>query len=92
MREKIYNALKKTYGITMSIAFWGGIIPLIPFIVAICIGGATGEAISLFLYKQYYPWVIALASIAVVIGLIAMYIGKIEALSTKSFSKKKEKE
>ena len=92
MREKIYNALKKIYGITMSIAFWGGIIPLIPFIVAICIGGTTGEAISLFLYKQYYPWVIALASIAVIIGLIGLYVGKIEALSTKSFTKKKENE
>ena len=92
MREKIYNALKKTYGITMNIAFWGGIIPLIPFIVAICIGGTTGEAISLFLYKQYYPWVIALASIAVIIGLIGLYVGKIEALSAKSFTKKKEKE
>ena len=92
MREKMYNALKKAYGIIMSIAFWGGIIPLIPFIVAICIGGTTGEAISLFLYKQYYPWVIALASIAIIIGLIGLYIGKIEALSTKSFTKKKEKE
>lgn len=90
MREKVYNALKKAYGIIMSIAFWGGIIPLIPFIAAICIGGTTGEAISLFLYKQYYPWVIALASIAIIIGLIGLYVGKIEALSTKSFKKKKE--
>ncbi len=91
MREKIFNAMKKVYGIVMSIAFWGGVIPLIPFIAAICIGGSTGESISLFLYKQYYPWVIALASIAVIIGLIAMYIGKVEALSTKSFKKEKEK-
>ena len=90
MRDKVYNTLKKAYGITMSIAFWGGIIPLIPFIVAICLGGKTGEAISLFLYKQYYPWVIALSSIAVIIGLIGLYVGKIEALSTKSFTKKKE--
>ena len=73
----------------MSIAFWGGILPLIPFIIAICIGGTTGEAIALFLYKQYYPWIIALASIAVIIGLIGLYVGKIEALSTKSFTKQK---
>lgn len=89
MREKVYNVLKKIYGITMSIAFWGGILPLIPFIIAICIGGTTGEAIALFLYKQYYPWIIALASIAVIIGLIGLYVGKIEALSTKSFTKQK---
>ena len=89
MRKKIYDVLTKIYGLTMSIAFWGGLLPLVPFIIAICIGGPTGESVSVFLYKQYYPWVIALASIAVIIGLIAMYIGKIEALSTKSFSKKK---
>ena len=88
MRKKIFEVMKKIYGITMSIAFWGGVLPLIPFIVAICIGGSTGEAIALFLYKEVYPWIIALASIAIIIGLIAMYIGKIEALSTKSLKKK----
>ena len=62
------------------------------FIIEICIGGTAGEAISLFFYKQYYPWVIVLASIAVIIiGLIGLYVGKIEALSSKSFIKKKDK-
>ena len=89
MQQKLFKILSKVYGITMSVAFWGGLLPLVPFIVAICIGGTTGEAISLFLYKQYYPWIIALASIAVIIGLIAMYVGKVEALSTKSFKAKK---
>lgn len=91
MREKLYNTLNKVYAVTMSIAFWGGLVPLLPFIVAICVGGTTGEAIALYLYKKIYPWIIALASIAVIIGLIAMYIGKIEALSTKSFKTKEEK-
>lgn len=90
MRKKIYDVLTKVYGLTMSIAFWGGLLPLVPFLAAICIGGTAGESIALFLYKQFYPWVIALASISIIIGLIAMYIGKIEALSTKSFTKKKE--
>ncbi len=88
MRQKIEKILKKLYGITMTIAFFGGVLPLIPFIVAIIIGGGakgTGETIAVWLYKQYYPWVIALASISVVIGLIAMYVGKQEALSSKSF-------
>lgn len=91
MRERLYDILKKLYGITMSIAFWGGLIPLVPFIIAICIGGASAESISLFLSERYYPWVIALASIAIIIGLIAMYIGKLEALSTKSFTNNKQK-
>ncbi len=94
MREKIYAVLKKLYGITMTVAFFGGVVPLVPFIVAMIIGGGaegTGEAISVWLYKQYYPWVIALASAAVLIGLVAMYVGKQEGLSAKSFGTKKEK-
>lgn len=88
MREKIEKNLQKVYGITLTISFFAGLLPLIPFIIAIIIGGGeggTGEVISTWLYKQYYPRVIALASIAILIGLVAMYVGKKEAFSTKSF-------
>ena len=93
MREKAYEMLKKLYGVTMTVAFFGGVLPLVPFFAAIIIGGGeggTGEAIATWLYKQYYPWVIALASIAVLIGLVAMYVGKQEGLSAKSFGIKKD--
>ena len=92
MREKIYNVLKRIYGILMTISFFGGLLPLIPFIAAIIIGGGadgTGQTLAVFLYKQYYPWVIAMASVAVLIGLIAMYIGGKESMSTKAFKNKK---
>ena len=94
MREKAYHVLQKLYGATMTIAFFGGVLPLIPFIAAIIIGGGargTGETISTWLSKQYYPWIIALASISVLIGLIAMYVGKQEAFSTKSFEKNSDR-
>ena len=74
----------------MTISFFGGGLPLIPFIIALIIGGPTAEKISLFLYNDYYPWVIMAGSIAIVIGLIGMYIGKIEGLSIKSVSANKE--
>lgn len=78
MREKIYNFLNRMYGIIMTVSFFAGILPLIPFIIAIIVGGPLAESISLFLYKQYYPWVIAAASAAVLIGWIALYIRKKE--------------
>ena len=87
MREKIYNILNKTYGIVLMTSFFAGLLPLIPFVIAIIIGGTKGEVISLFLYKQYYPWVIALASIAIVIGWIAMYVGKKQGLTIKKEKK-----
>lgn len=83
MRAKLYQILNKTYGVVMSIAFFGGIIPLPFFFVSLVIGGSVGENMTVFFYNDFYPWVIALASIAIIIGTIAMYIGKIEGLSVK---------
>ena len=90
MREKLYKILNKIYGLTLFISFFAGLLPIIPFVIAIVIGGSTGETISLFLYKQYYPCVIALSAIAVIIGWVAMYVGgKDTGLIKKNKSKTK---
>lgn len=86
MRKKIFNVLNKIYGILMTASFFAGFLPLIPFVIAMIIGGPAAEAISVFLQKQYYPWVIICGSVAVVVGLIAMYIGKLESFSVKSIT------
>ena len=91
MREKLYRILNRIYGILMCTSFFAGFLPVIPFIVAICIGGETGAAISNFLYKEYYPWVIVLGSVAIVVGLFGLYVAKINELSLKSFKGKDEK-
>ena len=83
MRKKIFNVLNKIYGYLMFTSFFAGALPVIPFIIALCVGGAAGEAIAVFLYQQYYPWVILVGSIALIVGLVAMYIGKLEGLSVK---------
>lgn len=90
MREKIANVLNKTYAALMIVSFFAGFLPLIPFIVAIIIGGEAAEAICLFLYNGYYPWVIVLASVAVMIGLISMYVSKHD-FSVSKKAKKTEK-
>jgi hypothetical protein len=74
----------------MTVSFFAGILPLLPFLIAIIIGGDTGASISNFLYKDFYPWVIMVGSVAILVGLVAMYVGKVESLSVKK-SKKKEK-
>lgn len=90
MREKLYNIFNKLYGIFMTVSFFGGFVPFIPFIIAIIVGGEFGEKVSLFLYSKYYPVVIVIGSIAVIFGLVAMYIGKVEGLSVKKATAKKE--
>lgn len=86
MRVKLFNLLKKAYGILMTVSFFGGVLPIVPFILALIVGGETGENIAVFLQKQYYPWIIIIGSVAVVLGVIAMYIGKLEGLSVKNVS------
>ena len=61
-----------------------------PFIIAIVIGGEFGANISDFLYKQFYPWVIIIGCVAVLVGLVAMYVGKVEGLSVKKPSGNKK--
>ena len=92
MRKKIFEALNKAYGILMTASFFGGLLPLVPFLLCILIGGEMAETITVFLHKQYYPWVIITGSIAIVLGLIAMYVGKLEGLSIKSVSADKKSE
>ena len=91
MRQKIYNVIQKIYGILMTVSFFAGILPLIPYVIALIIGGGTGEAIALFLYNDYYKWVILGASVSVLIGLIGLYVSGEEGLSVKSVGRKKEK-
>ena len=81
MRDKIYKILNHVYGILMFVSFFAGLVPIIPFIIAVIIGGDTGEAISVFLYKNYYPIIIAITTIAVMIGWIASYIREKEKLN-----------
>ena len=92
MKQTVYKVLNKIYAITMSVSFFAGLLPLFPFIAALIIGGEWGEKISVFLYQQYYPWVIVLGCVSIVIGLIAMYIAKIEALSVKNTTAEEKKE
>ena len=74
----------------MTVSFFGGFLPLFPFIFALIVGGELAEKISVFLKEQYYPWVIIIGSIAIVCGLIGMYVGKLEGLSIKSISADKK--
>lgn len=84
MTKKIYSILNKIYATFMFVSFFAGFLPLIPFVIALIIGGEIGSAIYSFLFTDYFPWVIALGSLSILVGLVAMYIGKVEDLSLKS--------
>lgn len=87
MKDKIYNLLNKIYGLVMVFAFFTGFIPVIPFIVAIVVGGTIGENIVLYMYEKVYPVAFVAASVSVITGLIAMYIRGKKSMSVESYGK-----
>ena len=72
----------------MTLAFFIGFLPVVPFIIAIIIGGQTGEAISLFMYNKIYPFAFIAASFSVIAGLSAMYVRGHKSMSVDSYDKK----
>lgn len=89
MRKKIYDILNKIYTVTVTASFFAGLLPVFAFVAAVIIGGEKGESIALFLYNDYYKWVILAASVSILIGLIAIYLEK-EGMSVKSVGKKND--
>lgn len=85
--SKVYNVLNKIYAVMMCVSFLAGIIPVIPFLIALFVGGEVGQIIYNICFKYFFPYVIALGSLSIIVGLIAMYVGKIEDLSLKSMEK-----
>ncbi len=73
--KKLFDIINRIYGVTMSIAFWGGLLPLPGFLLALLLGGSAGESISLFLAERYYPVVIVLASCSVLLGFVGLSAG-----------------
>lgn len=87
MRNKIAKLFNRLYGILMSVSFFAGFLPFPPFIFAIIVGGTLGESIAVFLYKQYYPWVIVAGSTAIILGLVSTYLSGEKSLTSKTDKK-----
>lgn len=86
--KKISDFLRHIFGWGIYIALFAGGLTFFGFVAALIIGGDTGNAISIFISKQVFPWIIRLSTIMVVLGLVIMYLGGEVALTS---GKKKSK-
>lgn len=78
--KKFIDILNKIFGAAVIIELFAGGLSILGYIVAICIGGDTGTAISLFIFEKYLRWVIVATAVTVGVGLISMYLSKQKAL------------
>lgn len=74
MKNKIENLLETVFSISLMIAIFGGGIVFLMFIAALIIGGDSGGSLAVNASKSIMPYFIRLAAIAVLSGLIKIYI------------------
>ena len=88
LREKVLLVCRFIFGASVAVTLLGGGLTMLCYVVALIVGGDLAAQICEVTYKQIWPIIIKVANIAVVLGLVAMYINGDKALSP---SEKKNK-
>lgn len=79
--KKVIEILLSIFSIGILIALFAGALSFVGYILALCIAGTTATNICTFIFKTYLPYVIIFTSIISGVGLIAMYLSKMKALT-----------
>lgn len=90
MKEKLakfVNFLRWVFGYAIMITLFVGGFTFFGYLLAIIIGGSTATAICVFIYEKIVPIMIYVTTVAVLLGLITMYLSGETALSAKSKKK-----
>ncbi len=80
-RNKITEVLNTIFGWGIYCVLIAGGLAFFGFLAGIIIGGESATSLAVFLHKQYFPVVIRISSIIIMLGLVSMYISNKHALS-----------
>ena len=80
-KSKIVEVLNTVFGWGIYVVLIAGGLAFFGFLAALIIGGESATSLAVFIHKQYFPIVIKVSSIVIMIGLINMYISNKHALS-----------
>ena len=81
LMKKISDILKVIFGYGILICLFVGGLSFFGYVIALIIGGETATAICTFIYKTFYPYLIKLSTITVLLGLLKMYLAGETALN-----------
>lgn len=76
------NIFVKIYGLAAGISLFGGIIIFLVLFVGLLLGGTKGESIMV-LANYFEPILIKISSLAILIGLVILYIANDHGLTLK---------
>ena len=80
--KKISEVMKLIFGYGIMIVLFAGGLTFFGYVAALCIGGDTAAAICRFISKDFMPYVIYASTALVLFGLLAMYLGGEQALTS----------
>lgn len=81
MKVKIQKIVDSIFSVSLITAILGGGIIFVMFMMALIIGGPSGEALATNASKVIMPYFIRIASLSVLCGLISIYISGKHPLS-----------
>lgn len=83
MSNRIKKIFKNIFSLSLIVSIFGGGVIFVMFIIAFIMGGANGENLSVMAAETIMPMFIRLAAIAIISGLISIYIEGSHTLSMK---------
>lgn len=87
--EKLNEVLKSIFSIFLLIAISGGALVFFIFVIALILGGSTGETLAISVNEVIMPYFIKSAAIAMFAGLFSFYVSKSHQLSLSEEESKK---
>lgn len=87
--EKLYEVLKSIFSIFLLIAISGGALVFFIFVIALILGGSTGETLAISANEVIMPYFIKSAATAIFAGLLSLYVSKSHQLSLSEEESKK---
>lgn len=86
--KKTASFLEKVFGYGILISLFAGGFTFFGFVIALIIGGNTATLICKFIYIDFFPVIIKLSTIMVLMGLLIMYLRGEKALTSDKNKKK----
>lgn len=73
-RETTATVLSYIFGIGIAVSLFAGALSVLGYIAALIIGGQTATDICNFIYKDFYPVIVYMSSVTILLGLVKMYV------------------
>lgn len=89
IREVSAKILTYIYAVGISFSLFMGALTVFGYIAALIVGGEIASQICNFIYKGFYPVIVYISSVSILIGLVKMYISGEKSL-VPSMKKKKD--